>query len=32
VSNFGTHSIGRTYVVAPYPPSRTYWFSVTAGI
>jgi TonB-dependent starch-binding outer membrane protein SusC len=32
VSNFGTQSIGRNYDVAPYPPSRTYWFSLTAGI
>jgi TonB-linked SusC/RagA family outer membrane protein len=32
VSNFGTQSIGRNYDVAPYPPSRTYWLSVTAGI
>ena len=32
VSNFGTQSIGRNYDVAPYPPSRTYWLSITAGI
>jgi outer membrane receptor protein involved in Fe transport len=32
VSNFGNQSIGRNYDVTPYPPSRTYWFSVTAGI
>ncbi|HET9623165.1 MAG TPA: carboxypeptidase regulatory-like domain-containing protein [Kofleriaceae bacterium] len=32
VSNFGTQSIGRNYDVAPYPPSRSYWLSVTAGI
>ena len=32
VSNFGIQSIGRNYDVAPYPPSRTYWLSITAGI
>jgi len=32
VSNFANQSIGRNYDVTPYPPSRTYWFSVTAGI
>ncbi|HEX4419515.1 MAG TPA: SusC/RagA family TonB-linked outer membrane protein [Kofleriaceae bacterium] len=32
VSNFGGQSIGRNYDVAPYPPSRSYWLSVTAGI
>jgi TonB-dependent SusC/RagA subfamily outer membrane receptor len=32
VSNFGSQPIGRNYDVTPYPPSRTYWFSVTAGI
>jgi outer membrane receptor protein involved in Fe transport len=32
VSNFGPQSIGRNYDVTPYPPSRTYWFSITAGI
>ncbi len=32
VSNFGNQSIARNYDVTPYPPSRTYWFSVTAGI
>jgi outer membrane receptor protein involved in Fe transport len=32
VSNFGTQSIGRNYDIAPYPPSRTYWLSITAGI
>ena len=32
VSNFGNQPIGRNYDVAPYPPSRSYWLSVTAGI
>ena len=32
VSNFGNQPIGRNFDVTPYPPSRTYWFSVTAGI
>jgi outer membrane receptor protein involved in Fe transport len=32
VSNFGNQPIGRNYDVAPYPPSRSFWFSVTAGI
>jgi TonB-linked SusC/RagA family outer membrane protein len=32
VSNFGGQSIGRNYDVAPYPPSRSFWFSVTAGL
>jgi hypothetical protein len=32
VSNFGSQAVGRNYDVTPYPPSRTYWFSVTAGI
>jgi len=32
VSNFGSQSIARNWDVTPFPPSRTYWFSVTAGI
>jgi outer membrane receptor protein involved in Fe transport len=32
VSNFGNQSIGRNYDVAPYPPSRSFWFSVSAGL
>ncbi|MGE3455212.1 MAG: SusC/RagA family TonB-linked outer membrane protein [Kofleriaceae bacterium] len=32
VSNFGGQPIGRNYDVAPYPPSRSFWFSVTAGL
>jgi len=32
VSNFGSQAIGRNYDVAPYPPSRSYWLSVTAGM
>jgi TonB-dependent starch-binding outer membrane protein SusC len=31
VSNFGNQPIGRNIDVAPYPPSRSFWFSVTAG-
>jgi hypothetical protein len=31
VSNFGNQPIGRNYDVAPYPPSRSYWLSVSAG-
>ncbi|HWO17477.1 MAG TPA: SusC/RagA family TonB-linked outer membrane protein [Kofleriaceae bacterium] len=32
VSNFGNQPIGRNYDVAPYPPSRSFWLSVTAGL
>ena len=32
VSNFGNQPIGRNYDVAPYPPSRTFWFSISAGL
>jgi outer membrane receptor protein involved in Fe transport len=32
VSNFGGQPIGRNFDVAPYPPSRSFWLSVTAGI
>ncbi len=32
VSNFGNQPIGRNYDVAPYPPSRSVWFSVEAGL
>jgi hypothetical protein len=32
VSNFGGQPIGRNYDVGPYPPSRSFWLSVTAGI
>ncbi|MGN6107307.1 MAG: SusC/RagA family TonB-linked outer membrane protein [Kofleriaceae bacterium] len=32
VSNFGSQPIGRNYDVAPYPPSRSFWFSVSAGL
>ena len=31
VSNFGSESIGRGQDVAPFPPSRTFWFSVDVG-
>lgn len=31
VSNFGNQPIGRNYDVSPYPPSRSFWFSVDAG-
>ncbi len=30
VSNFGNQPIGRNIDVAPYPASRSFWFSVTA--
>jgi hypothetical protein len=32
VSNFGGQPIGRNFDVAPYPPSRSYWLSISAGI
>jgi TonB-linked SusC/RagA family outer membrane protein len=32
VSNFGGQPIGRNFDVGPYPPSRSYWLSVSAGI
>ena len=32
VSNFGSQPIGRNYDVAPYPPSRSFWLSVSAGL
>jgi hypothetical protein len=32
VSNFGNQPIGRNYDVAPYPPSRSFWLSLTAGL
>jgi TonB-dependent starch-binding outer membrane protein SusC len=32
VSNFGNQAIGRNYDVAPYPPSRSFWLSVSAGL
>ena len=31
VSNFGSQSIARNIDVAPYPPSRSFWFSVEAS-
>jgi TonB-linked SusC/RagA family outer membrane protein len=31
VSNFGNQPIGRNIDVAPYPPSRSFWFSLDAG-
>jgi TonB-linked SusC/RagA family outer membrane protein len=31
VSNFGNQPIARNIDVAPYPPSRSSWFSLTAG-
>jgi TonB-linked SusC/RagA family outer membrane protein len=30
VSNFGNQPIGRNYDVAPYPPSRSVWLSISA--
>jgi TonB-linked SusC/RagA family outer membrane protein len=32
VSNFASQPIGRNIDVAPYPPSRSFWLSITAGI
>lgn len=32
VSNFGNQPVGRNFDVAPYPPSRSFWLSVSAGI
>jgi TonB-dependent starch-binding outer membrane protein SusC len=32
VSNFGNQPVGRNYDVAPYPPSRSVWFSVEVGL
>jgi hypothetical protein len=31
VSNFGNQNIARNIDVAPFPPSRTFWFSVRVG-
>ena len=31
VSNFGNEPIARNIDIAPYPPSRSFWFSLTAG-
>jgi TonB-linked SusC/RagA family outer membrane protein len=31
VSNFGNQQIARNIDVAPYPPSRSFWFSVSLG-
>ena len=31
VSNFGNQNIARNIDVAPFPPSRTFWFSATLG-
>jgi TonB-dependent starch-binding outer membrane protein SusC len=31
VSNFGNAPIARNIDVAPYPPSRSFWFSLSAG-
>ena len=31
VSNFGNQPVGRNIDVAPFPPSRSYWFSVSLG-
>jgi len=32
VSNFGSQPVARNIDVTPYPPSRSYWLSITAGI
>jgi hypothetical protein len=31
VSNFGNQPIARNIDVAPFPPSRSFWFSVALG-
>ena len=31
VSNFGNQAIGRNIDVAPFPPSRSFWFSLSLG-
>ncbi|HMI45397.1 MAG TPA: hypothetical protein VK491_04465, partial [Gemmatimonadaceae bacterium] len=31
VSNFGNQPIGRNIDVAPFPPSRSFWFSLSLG-
>jgi TonB-linked SusC/RagA family outer membrane protein len=31
VSNFGNQPIGRNIDVAPFPPSRSFWFSISLG-
>jgi hypothetical protein len=31
VSNFGNQPIARNIDVAPFPPSRSFWFSATLG-
>ena len=31
VSNFGNQAVGRNIDVAPFPPSRSFWFSVSLG-
>jgi hypothetical protein len=31
VSNFGNQQIGRNVDTSPYPPSRSFWFSVDLG-
>jgi hypothetical protein len=32
VSNFGNQSVTRNIDVAPYPPSRSFWFTVDLGL
>jgi hypothetical protein len=31
VSNFGNQAVGRNIDVAPFPPSRSFWFSLSLG-
>ncbi|MCG8421258.1 MAG: SusC/RagA family TonB-linked outer membrane protein [Proteobacteria bacterium] len=31
VSNFGNQAVFRNFDVAPFPPSRSFWFSIEAG-
>jgi hypothetical protein len=32
VSNFGNQNIARNIDVAPFPPSRSFWFSIDLGL
>jgi hypothetical protein len=32
VSNFGNQAISRGFDVSPFPPSRSFWFSIELGI
>ena len=32
VSNFGTQQVGRSIDVAPFPPSRSFWFGIDVSL